>query len=76
VSTDQLNVTFQCPDCGGGVIELPDEHDDDSLAKCKDCGASFGRWGDVKAQAMEAAKAHVSDKFHDAFKGLKGWKVT
>ncbi len=75
MSDDKLNVTFECPKCGGSVLELPDNHTDDSIAKCKGCGVSFGRWGDIKAQATLLAKEHVRDSFKSAFKGLKGWKV-
>lgn len=75
MSEDHLSITFKCPKCGGTVLELPDDYTDDSDATCKNCGVSFGRWGDIKSRAMESAKDHVRGAFKDAFKGLKGWKV-
>jgi len=54
---------------------LPDSHTDDDIAKCKECGFEFGRYGDIKAEAMEAAKSEATDCIKDVFKGMKGWKV-
>lgn len=73
--TDEIKVTFSCLNCGGSILELPDDYTDDSTAKCKSCGTEFGRYGDVKAKAMDAAKNEVSAMFRNAFKGLKGWTV-
>lgn len=73
--SDEMKITFQCKKCGGTTLELPDDYDDNSVAKCKSCGTEFGTWGEIKAKGMEAAKAEISKKFKDAFKGLKGWKV-
>ena len=75
MSDDKLSVTFECPKCGGTILELPDDHTDDSIATCKGCGVSFGRWGDIKAQATKLAKGHAIDQLKATFKGLKGWKV-
>lgn len=75
MSKDQLEVTFTCQECGGTVLNLPDDYTDDSIAECKDCGAEFGRWGDIKDKAMGLAKDRVSTMLKDTFKGLKGWKV-
>ncbi|HUQ12036.1 MAG TPA: hypothetical protein VM146_17095 [Steroidobacteraceae bacterium] len=52
MSTDRVEVKFTCKKCGGTVLELPDNHTDDSIAKCKSCGVEFGRWRDIKAKAM------------------------
>lgn len=75
--SDQLKFTFSCKACGAdpATLELPDDYTDDSIAKCKACGTEFGRFGEVKAKAMDAAKARVTDQVRDAFKGLKGWKM-
>ncbi len=75
MADDHLSITFKCPDCGGTVLELPDGYTDDSVAKCKSCGVSFGRWGDIKAKGMEAAKSEVNRMIKGAFKGLKGFKI-
>lgn len=72
---DELEFKFECPKCGGTVIELPDDYTADSTAKCKQCGVSFGRWGDIQAKAMDLAKEHVRERFRSTFKGLKGWKL-
>lgn len=75
MADDKVSVTFTCSKCGPTVLELPDDHTDDSIAKCKICGAEFGRFGDIKAKAVETVKAEVVGQFKDAFKGLKGWTV-
>lgn len=74
--SDKISVTFECKACGANPasLELPDDYTDDSIAKCKECGVVFGRYGDIEANAMNAAKARVEDMIDDAFKGLKGWK--
>lgn len=75
--SDQINVTFECKNCGAkpATLELPDDYTDDNVAKCKACGFEFGRFGDIKAEAMNAAKGDVSATIKDAFKGMKGWKI-
>ncbi|MEP0323508.1 ECs_2282 family putative zinc-binding protein [Bauldia litoralis] len=55
MSRDQITVTFECLDCGGTVLELPDNPTDDSVAVCKTCGRSHGRYGDIKAKGREMA---------------------
>lgn len=71
----QVNVTFKCPKCEGTVLTLPDNPTDDSEATCKQCGVSFGRWGDIKRRARDAASQSVKDEFRKAFKGIKGFKI-
>lgn len=75
--SDKINITFECKNCGASpaTLELPDDYTDDDIAKCKSCGFEFGRYGDIKAEAMRAAKAEVSGMVKNAFKGLKGWKI-
>ena len=75
--SDQLTVTFECKNCGANpaTLELPDNHTDNDIAKCKGCGFEFGTYGDIKAKAMDAAKAEVTGMLKDVFKGKKGWNV-
>jgi predicted nucleic acid-binding Zn ribbon protein len=68
--SDSVTVKFSCKKCGGAVV-IPDDHTDDSIAICKECGLDIGRWGDIKAQGMEAAKADVLKRAKDIFKGFK-----
>ncbi|WP_435170834.1 ECs_2282 family putative zinc-binding protein [Falsirhodobacter sp. 1013] len=74
---ENVSVTFQCKACGADptTLELPDNHTDDSIAKCKHCGAVFGRYGDIVKMARDKLKAEMVAKTKAAFKGLKGWKV-
>ena len=75
--SDQVSVTFECKNCGAkpATLELPDDYTDDDIAKCKSCGFEFGPYRDVKAQAMDAVKGHVTAMVRDAFKGVKGFKI-
>ena len=57
MDVDHITFTFKCLDCGGTVLELPDNATDDSIAVCKSCRRSHGRYGDIKVKAMELAKA-------------------
>lgn len=75
--SDDVEVTFSCGNCGANPtrLVLPDDPTDDDIAKYETCGFEFGRYGDVKAKALDITKSHVEATFKDAFKGLKGWKV-
>ncbi|MNT87690.1 hypothetical protein D3C72_2281390 [compost metagenome] len=75
MSEDHIKVTFTCKTCGGTILSLPDDHTDDSIASCKACGQEFGRFGDIKAKAREAALADMQGRIRDIFKGRKGWKL-
>ena len=55
----EVPVTFECKQCGGKELLLPDEATDDSIAKCNSCGIELGRWGDIK----DAAGEHVVEEF-------------
>ena len=55
MDVDHLTFTFKCLDCGGTVLELPDDATDDSIAVCKACRRSHGRYGDIKAKALDLA---------------------
>lgn len=70
-----MSITFKCPECGGTVLELPDNYNDDSIATCKSCAVSFGRWGDIEAKGVDVAKAEVNRMIKEAFEGIKGFKL-
>lgn len=71
MSGDTITATFKCKECGGTVLELPDNYTDDSIARCKSCGQGFGTWGDIKAKALDGARKHVTGIARDIFKGRK-----
>ncbi|WP_119309668.1 hypothetical protein [Cohaesibacter haloalkalitolerans] len=48
---EQIQVTTQCPHCGGAVIQVANGKTDEAIAVCKNCGVSFGRWADVEERA-------------------------
>lgn len=75
MGTDQVNVTFECKNCGGTVLELPDDPTDDSIVVCKACRTEFGTWGDVQAKARETVVEKIRSDFREALKGSKGWKI-
>ena len=71
----ELEFKFECLECGGTVIELPDNPTDDSIAKCEACGTAFGTWGDVQAKAYDVAFDHVANSFRaDLKKVARGSK--
>lgn len=74
MATDQMTVTFTCSKCGPTVLELPDDHTDDSIERCKSCKAEVGRYGDIKAKARQAGTDKLKGVVRDAFKGT-GWKL-
>ncbi|GAA6196664.1 hypothetical protein NBRC116598_21080 [Pseudophaeobacter arcticus] len=77
MSSDYINFSITCPSCGlkSSEIKLPDNPTDDSIARCKGCDIEFGRYGDIKAEAMKLAKDELSGMFKDTFKGMKGWDI-
>ncbi len=76
MADDVMNVTFTCTKCGPTTLELPDDYTDADHAKCKSCGADFGPYGEIKKRALKAAKKEAEKMLKNAFKGVKGWKVT
>jgi len=74
---DKITLTYECKVCGAkpATLELPDGHTDDSIAHCKGCGAELGRYGDIKAKAMQMAKAEVTRMIKRGLKGSKGFKI-
>lgn len=71
--SEEVSVKFTCKECGGTVLELPDDYTEDSIASCKSCGIEFGRWGDIKAKAVDTVRDDVTRQFRDIFK-KNGWK--
>lgn len=75
MSEDGITIEFTCTKCGGSTLTVPDENSDDAIASCKDCGQAFGRWGDIKAKAMDAAFVEAAKVARASMKGIgKGWK--
>ena len=73
---DTVSVTFRCPKCSTALQSEVERQDADEVTCSNaDCDATFGTWGEVRAQA----KAAVVDKIRDdlrasmrkAFKGSK-----
>ncbi|WP_440309319.1 ECs_2282 family putative zinc-binding protein [Henriciella pelagia] len=76
MSEDRINITFECKDCGGTVLTTPDDEiTADSVMSCKKCGQRFGAYGEIEAQARNAALDQAKGALRDAFKGSKGWKL-
>jgi len=65
--SDHFTAKFECMKCGGTLLVLPDNATDDSIAKCKSCGQSFGRYGDIKTKVMDMAKSEVANLAKSAF---------
>ena len=51
---------FCCHDCGGYVIDAPDDDDEDGPALCKACGQVFGKLGQVRALAKHIGQTELS----------------
>lgn len=73
--TDRVEASFTCPNCGPVSIRVEDEANDDSPVTCASCGVGFGKWGDIKSKAIEAATESVRAAIRDSLSGLKGWKI-
>lgn len=74
-----VSVKFECKQCGGQKLILPDDPTDDSIAACANCGNELGRWGDLKAAAHQKIGDEIAGQFRnmlkDTFKGSKFIKV-
>lgn len=79
MAADEIRITFTCKKCGGNTLSLPDEPTDNSIVSCSSCGVEVGRWGDIQAAALGAAKDKVekdlTDVLREAFKGVEGFKI-
>ena len=58
---DRVEATFSCKSCGASptAIVLPDNHTDDSIAVCKNCGVEFGKYGDIKTKVRTDAQKEI-----------------
>jgi len=63
-------VNFVCPACGASVVNLPEDHSDDSTAKCSSCGVELGRWGDLKEASGKLLSDKAEQLLKDATKSL------
>jgi transcription elongation factor Elf1 len=70
-----IPVTFECKNCGGNTLVLPDEATDESVVTCKSCGIEVANWGDIKNASVETVKAQIIEDLKDAFSGTDGFKV-
>jgi len=73
--SDTVTLNFSCPRCNGEVT-WPEDAINETPIVCKTCDIQYGTHAELKALAMSKAKAHAEKMVKDAFKGLKGWKVT
>lgn len=74
--TDKMKVTFTCPKCGPTVLSVEDEGDDSCHATCKSCGLDFGPLGAIKERARTEGQEKLNQMVRDAFKGVKGFKLS
>lgn len=54
-----VNFKFYCLQCGGKVLDVEDDGDDSSKARCKKCKTDFGLMGDVKLWLSRIAKKYI-----------------
>lgn len=72
MTDDKLNVRFGCNACGADptILSVSDPVTDDSLVSCKHCGAEFGSWSTVKAEATAAAISRLDSMVQDVLSDL------
>jgi hypothetical protein len=63
MAQELVGFQFTCPLCGGHSLELPEDYNDNSMARCSDCGTDMGRWGDFKAAAEKLKPQATSTPF-------------
>jgi hypothetical protein len=62
-----IPVEIRCGKCGEKSLEASgDVLTDESIVTCKACGATVGKWGDVKQQALEASGKEIKKRLKDA----------
>lgn len=66
----KIDVKLACRKCGGA---LETEHEgskrkDSDMVTCTRCKAVIGTWAQVKADAVEKARAEVTKRLRDSFK--------
>ena len=64
----KLSLTFVCKNCGANpaILNLPDNHTEDSIAVCKKCRFPFGTVGDIRADVV----SHVGREILSKGKGI------
>jgi len=74
--TDEITLKFECGKCGPTILEVSEPRTDESTVMCKTCGSAFGSWAELQAKAKKVAGDKIRADFKNAFKGLKGWKIS
>lgn len=70
-STKIGEIGFQCKECGSTEFRYPDDATDSGVVSCNGCGQLIGTIAEIKAAAVEHARAVVPDiakRFRDALK--------
>lgn len=65
-------ITVRCWRCSSDKFQAPSARPSAAdTVTCAGCGAR-ARYGDLQAEAVRLAKAHVQQALRDAFRGVKG----
>ena len=73
---DQDHLTFACANCGSDQFKgLTGNNQPDDVITCAGCGA-VNAYGVLHKSRMEQGKKVVEDAFREAFKGIKGFKLS
>lgn len=71
MASESIPVTFKCLNCGGTVLESPDDPlTDESIMSCNTCGTVHCTYGELKTAAAEKAKEAVLDEVQKALGSL------
>lgn len=63
---DELSLSFQCPRCGGGVINIENQDDPASAVTCSNCGVGFDQtWGEIREAAKRRALEEVVKRLRE-----------
>lgn len=73
--TETLNVVFTCSKCGPTKLELPDNYTGSDHARCKFCGADFGRYDAIRKRAMAVAQEGAEKMARLALQNLKAARL-
>ena len=80
MAEDQVTVSFVCPNCEGGEIEIdPGKDDPNSKVSCANpnCDTVFDQtWGEINDAAAKHVMDEMTDKLLAPFEKSKHWKVT
>ena len=70
-------ITFKCTTCGHPVvIDNDNPPNDGDIVSCHECGKKFGTYAEVKAAALEQAKAALNKMLEDTLGGVPGITIT